>query len=113
MILSNCSKVAILLLCMLPSVSLFAQSTLSQNQDGFNGEKMDGFMNMDPDKDSTVVERTVSTEYSQLIIDTNTGLPVEIEPDTLHHSFHNVHLTEGMFGTYSHLGISTSQQAIF
>ena len=42
--------------------SLHAQSTLSQNQDGFNGETMDGFMNMDPDKDSTVVERTVSKE---------------------------------------------------
>ena len=81
-----------------------AQSTLSQNQDGFNGETMDGFMNMDPDKDSTVVERTVSQDYYQWTINTNTGLPDIIEPDTLHHSFHNVHLTEGMFGTYSHLG---------
>ncbi|MBO4723847.1 MAG: putative porin [Bacteroidaceae bacterium] len=81
-----------------------AQSTLSQNQDGFNGETMDGFMNMDPDKDSTVVERTVSHDYFQWTINTNTGLPDIIEPDTLHHSFHNVHLTDGMFGTYSHLG---------
>ena len=81
-----------------------AQSTLSQNQDGFNGETMDGFMNMDPDKDSTVVERTVSKEYHQWTINTNTGLPDSIDPDTLHHSFHNVHLTEGMLGTYSHLG---------
>ena len=81
-----------------------AQSTLSQNQDGFFGETMDGFMNMDPDKDSTVVERNVSHDYYQWVIDRNTGLPDVIEPDTLHHSFHNVHLTEGMFGTYSHLG---------
>lgn len=81
-----------------------AQSTLSQNQDGFNGETMDGFMNMDPDKDSTVIERTVSQDYYQWRINTNTGLPDIVEPDTLHHSFHNVHLTEGMFGTYSHLG---------
>lgn len=81
-----------------------AQSTLSQNQDGFNGETMDGFMNMDPDKDSTVVERTVSHDYFQWTINTNTGLPDIIQPDTLHHSFHNVHLTDGMFGTYSHLG---------
>ena len=81
-----------------------AQSTLSQNQDGFNGETMDGFMNMDPDKDSTVVERTVSKDYFQWTINTKTGLLDIIEPDTLHHSFHNVHLTEGMFGTYSHLG---------
>lgn len=81
-----------------------AQSTLSQNQDGFNGETMDGFMNMDPDKDSTVIERTVSHDYYQFRINTNTGLAEIIEPDTLHHSFHNVHLTEGMFGTYSHLG---------
>lgn len=81
-----------------------AQSTLSQNQDGFNGETMDGFMNMDPDKDSTVVERTVSQDYYQWTINTETGLPDIIEPDTLHHSFHNVHLTEGMLGTYSHLG---------
>ena len=81
-----------------------AQSTLSQNQDGFNGETMDGFMNMDPDKDSTVIERKVSHEYYQWTINTNTGLPDIIQPDTLHHSFHNVHLTEGMYGTYSHLG---------
>ncbi|MDR9824811.1 putative porin, partial [Vibrio sp. FNV 38] len=81
-----------------------AQSTLSQNQDGFNGETMDGFMNMDPDKDSTVIERTVSQDYYQWRINTNTGLPDLVEPDTLHHSFHNVHLTEGMMGTYSHLG---------
>ena len=81
-----------------------AQSTLSQNQDGFNGETMDGFMNMDPDKDSTVVERTVSKDYVQFTINTETGLPEYLDPDTLHHSFHNVHLTEGMFGTYSHLG---------
>ena len=81
-----------------------AQSTLSQNQDGFNGETMDGFMNMDPDKDSTVIERTVSQDYYQWTINTETGLPDIIEPDTLHHSFHNVHLTEGMHGTYSHLG---------
>lgn len=95
---------AFAILLMLLSSVAHAQSTLSQNQDGFNGETMDGFMNMDPDKDSTVVERTVSTEYSQWIIDTDKGLPYQIEPDTLHHSFHNVHLTEGMFGTYSHLG---------
>ena len=81
-----------------------AQSTLSQNQDGFNGETMDGFMNMDPDKDSTVIERTVSHDYYQFRINTNTGLPEIIEPDTLHHSFHNAHLTEGYYGTYSHLG---------
>ena len=90
-------------LLLLPN-DLWAQSTLSQNQDGFNGETMDGFMNMDPDKDSTVVERTVSQDYYQFTINTNTGLPDIILPDTLHHSFHNVHLTEGMFGTYSHLG---------
>ena len=81
-----------------------AQSTLSQNQDGFNGETMDGFMNMDPDKDSTVVERTVSKDYYQWTMNSRTGLPDIIEPDTLHHSFHNVHLTEGMYATYSHLG---------
>ena len=96
--------VTALFTALLFSIPVQAQSTLSQNQDGFNGEKMDGFMNMDPDKDSTVVERDVSKEYYQWIINTRTGLPEIIQPDTLHHSFHNVHLTEGMFGTYSHLG---------
>ncbi len=81
-----------------------AQSTLSQNQDGFSGETMDGFMNMDPPKDSTVIERIVSKEYSQWTIDSSTGQPVEIKPDSLHHMFQNVHLTEGMTGSYSHLG---------
>ena len=90
-------------LLLLPCLS-YAQSTLSQNQDGFNGEKMDGFMNMDADKDSTVIERTVSHDYYQFRINTNTGLTDIIQPDTLHHSFHNAHLTEGYFGTYSHLG---------
>ena len=98
----SCGVVTLFLL-FAPHITI-AQSTLSQNQDGFNGETMDGFMNMDPDKDSTVVERTVSKDYYQFTINTRTGLPDIIEPDTLHHSFHNVHLTEGMFGTYSHLG---------
>ena len=97
-------SVLALTVCLSLSGQLRAQSTLSQNQDGFNGETMDGFMNMDPDKDSTVVERTVSKDYFQWVINTNTGLPEIIQPDTLHHSFQNVHLTEGMFGTYSHLG---------
>lgn len=98
----SCGVVTLFLL-FAPHITI-AQSTLSQNQDGFNGETMDGFMNMDPNKDSTVVERTVSKDYYQFTINTRTGLPDIIEPDTLHHSFHNVHLTEGMFGTYSHLG---------
>ena len=37
--------VAILLLSV--TTPLLAQSTLSQNQDGFNGETMDGFMDVD------------------------------------------------------------------
>ena len=78
-----------------------AQSTLSQNMDGFSGENMDGFMNVDPDKDSTVIERTVSKEYFQWTINTRTGLNDIIEPDTIHHSFQNAHLTEGMLGTTS------------
>ena len=82
----------------------YAQSTLSQNQDGFFGETMDGFMDTDSGKDSTVVERTVSKDYVQWTINTKTGLPDLLQPDTLQHSFQNVHLTEGMFGTYSHLG---------
>ena len=65
---------------------------------------MDGFMNTEAVKDSTVVERTVSRDYYQWTIDPNTGLPVIVEPDTVQHSFQNVHLTEGMYGTYSHLG---------
>ncbi|MBR6370689.1 MAG: putative porin [Bacteroidaceae bacterium] len=86
-----------------PGICL-SQSTLSQNQDGFNGELMDGFMNMEPSKDSTVVERVVSHEYSQWIINTDMGLPEEIEPDSLHHLFQYAHLTEGAEGSYSHLG---------
>ncbi|MBO7114824.1 MAG: putative porin [Bacteroidaceae bacterium] len=101
-LLRTCFVAAVMLLTF--ATGSRAQSTLSQNQDGFNGDTMDGFMNMDPDKDSTVVERTVSKEYHQWTINTDTGLPDSIQPDTLHHSFHNVHLTEGMFGTYSHLG---------
>lgn len=81
-----------------------AQSTLSQNQDGFNGERMDGFMDSGPDKDTTVVEREVSKDYWQWTIDPVTALTVKVEPDTLHHAFQYVHLTEGMKGTYSHLG---------
>lgn len=92
---------SVLLFCTAP---LRAQSTLSQNQDSFYGETMDGFMNVEPGKDSTVVERTVSKDYSQWVINTETGLPEMIEPDTLTHLFHNVHLTEGLLGTYSHLG---------
>ena len=97
---------ALIALTLLLSVAApaHAQSTLSQNQDGFNGETMDGFMNMDPDKDSTVIERNVSKEYYQWTINTRTGLPDILEPDTLHRAFQNVHLTEGMYGTYSHLG---------
>ena len=83
---------------------IHAQSTLSQNQDGFDGQTMDGYMNIEPGKDSTVVERTVSKDYYQWIIDCNTGLPVIIQPDTIQRSFQNVHLTEGIYGTYSHLG---------
>ena len=98
------SGLALAVALMLAACPAYAQSTLSQNQDGFNGETMDGFMNMDPDKDSTVIERTVSHDYYQWTINTRTGLPDIIEPDTLHHSFHNVHLTEGMFYTYSYLG---------
>lgn len=86
------------------STGIYAQSTLSQNQDGFSGEQMDGFMDSGPDKDSTVVERSVSTEYWQWTIDPYSGLPTEIQPDTLHHSFHSVHLTEGMWSSYSSLG---------
>ena len=97
-------RLTITLALLLSTHQAQAQSTLSQNQDGFNGETMDGFMNMDPDKDSTVIERTVSQDYFQWTINTNTGLPDIIQPDTLHQSFHNVHLTDGMFGTYSHLG---------
>ena len=82
----------------------YAQSTLSQNQDGFNGERMDGFMDSGPDADTTVIEREVSKDYWQWTIDPVTALPVRIEPDTLHHAFQYVHLTEGMKGTYSHLG---------
>ena len=59
-------------LFMLPC-HISAQSTLSQNQDGFNGETMDGFMNVDPDKDSTVIERTVSQDYYQFVINTSMG----------------------------------------
>jgi len=97
-------RIALSAIFLLLPYSSMAQSTLSQNQDGFNGEKMDGFMNMDPDKDSTVIERTVSQDYFQFRINPNTGIPDIVQPDTLHHSFHNVHLTEGMYGTYSHLG---------
>lgn len=93
-----------ILLTVLHAGYICAQSTLSQNQDGFLGEKMDGFMNMDPDKDSTVVERSVSHDYNQWLINHNIGLTDSIVPDTLHHSFQNVHLTEGMYGTFSHLG---------
>ena len=81
-----------------------AQTTLSQNQDGFSGARMDGFMDSGPDKDSTVVERTVSQDYNQWVIDPVSGLQHAVIPDTLHHSFHNVHLTEGMSGSYSYLG---------
>ncbi len=82
----------------------WAQSTLSQNQDGFNGETMDGFMNTEPTKDSTVVERTVSHEYHQWTINPETGLPTSVQPDTIHHFFQKVHLTDGMNGTYTSLG---------
>lgn len=86
----------------LPAVA-WGQSTLSQNQDGFFGDKMDGFMNVEPTKDSTVVERTVSHDYNQFRIDSNSGLPVNVQPDTVHHFFQKVHLTEGMDGNYSYL----------
>lgn len=94
------------------TTAAWGQSTLSQNQDGFNGEKMDGFMNTEPTKDSTVVERTVSHEYNQWIIDSNTGLPTYVNPDTVHHFFQKVHLTEGMDGTYSYLAnVGTPRQS--
>lgn len=80
------------------------QSTLSQNQDGFSGARMDGFMDSGPDKDSTVIEREVEKEYKQWLIDPVSGISTPVQPDTLHHSFHSVHLTEGMYGSYSHLG---------
>ena len=95
--------IPVILLLSFPAVCL-SQSTLSQNQDGFNGELMDGFMNSEPTKDSTVVERVVSHEYSQWVMDAGTGLPVELEPDSLHHQFQYVHLTDGLEGSYSHLG---------
>ena len=51
--------VSLLVIC---ATGLHAQSTLSQNQDGFHGAEMDGFLTTDPGKDSTVVEREVSQE---------------------------------------------------
>ncbi|MBR4843254.1 MAG: putative porin [Bacteroidaceae bacterium] len=98
------SRVFALVLLLSVSGAGRSQSTLSQNQDGFNGERMDGFMNMEPSKDSTVVERKVSHDYNQWVIDTGTGLPVAVEPDSLHHLFQYAHLTEGPEGSYSHLG---------
>lgn len=81
-----------------------AQSTVSQNQDGFHGATMDGFLTSDPGKDSTVVEREVSKDYNQWIIDRNTGLVVTLPLDTVMHYFESEHLTEGYTGRYSYLG---------
>ena len=81
-----------------------AQSTVSQNQDGFHGATMDGFLTSDPGKDSTVVERDVSKDYNQWIIDRNTGLVVTLPLDTVMHYFESEHLTEGYTGRYSYLG---------
>lgn len=93
--------VSLLVIC---TVGLKAQSTISQNQDGFHGATMDGFLTTDPGKDSTVVEREVSTEYNQWVIDRNTGLTVEMPLDTVMHYFESEHLTEGHTGRYSYLG---------
>ena len=97
-------KAAVIITAIAVSANAAAQSTLSQNQDGFSGARMDGFMDTGPDKDSTVVERTVSHDYNQWVIDPASGLQHAIVPDTLHHSFHNVHLTEGMTASYGYLG---------
>ena len=93
--------VSLLVIC---ATGLHAQSTLSQNQDGFHGAEMDGFLTTDPGKDSTVVEREVSQEYKQWIIDRNTGLTVDMPLDTVMHYFESEHLTEGHTGRYSYLG---------
>ena len=93
--------VSLLVICV---TGLQAQSTLSQNQDGFHGAEMDGFLTTDPGKDSTVVEREVSQEYKQWVIDRNTGLIVDMPLDTVMHYFESEHLTEGHTGRYSYLG---------
>lgn len=93
--------VSLLVIC---TSAIQAQSTISQNQDGFHGATMDGFLTTDPGKDSTVVEREVSKDYNQWTIDRNTGLIVEMELDTVMHFFESEHLTEGATGRYSYLG---------
>lgn len=87
------------------TVHVVAQSTVSQNQDGFDSEYMDGNLFASNLKDSTVVEREVSKEYTQWLIDPDLGLPVYLDPDTLAHHFQNVHLAEGLDRQYSVLGV--------
>lgn len=104
---ANISHIKTLISLLLIAIGLqqsYAQSTVSQNQDGFHGATMDGFLTTETGKDSTVVERRVSKEYSQWIINTNNGLLIDTPLDTIQHYFENQHLTEGENGEYSYLG---------
>lgn len=104
LIYNSLKHVLLSMLSLFIASTISAQSTLSQNQDGFNGNKMDGFINQAVQKDSTVVERNVSKDYSQFFIDPTLGTMIIIEPDTLSHLFQNNNMTNGQKGTYSYLG---------
>ena len=102
------SNIKVLLSGILLAMPLFvkAQSILSQNQDGFaSSEYMDGDLSSANLKDTTVVEREVSHEYSQWTIDPDLGSNRYVGLDTLAHLFQNVHLSEGLERSYSIIGV--------
>lgn len=85
------------------SVPVFAQRQISQNQDGFESNLYEGSLNDTPERDSTVVQRTVPKDYTQWFMNPTTGLANPVEPDTLQYLFQNSGKNEGPRMSYSHL----------
>ncbi len=82
----------------------YAQSQYSQNQDGFDSSLYGNSLKDTPERDSTVVQRSVPKDYVQWRIAGNSPYYEYEEPDTLQYLFQNVNKTEGIRSSYNILG---------
>lgn len=102
---SICIKVAAAMIAMtfISTVSV-AQSTVSQNQDGFDSNLYEGNLKDTPERDSTVVQRTVPKDFTQWFVITESPLPEYVEHDTLMYLFQNTYKDTGERFSYNILG---------
>lgn len=95
--------ISLFLGCLLSSIPASAQRQISQNQDGFESNLYEGNLNATPERDSTVIQRTVPKDYTQWVMNPTTGLMDALEPDTLQYLFQNSGKNEGNRMSYNHL----------